>query len=44
MSSLWNEFLHNCITHPLMFFTRDAAWVVRWHDKTAKRAWPEEAG
>jgi hypothetical protein len=34
------DFAHNCVAHPLMFFTRNAAWSVRFHDWTAGIAWP----
>lgn len=26
------EFVHQCISHPLLFFTGEARWVVRFHD------------
>jgi len=26
------NFLHNCIAHPLLFLTADAAWAVQLHD------------
>jgi hypothetical protein len=34
-------FAHQCIAHPLLFWTRDARWAVRFHDWTAKILWPE---
>ena len=40
--SLGQKFLHHCVAHPLVFVTRDAKWAGRFHDWTAKRAWPEE--
>lgn len=27
-------FVHQCIAHPLLFFTREARWAVRLHDAT----------
>lgn len=38
---LWNEFLHNCLAHPLLFLTRGAQWAERFHDRTGAKAWPE---
>ncbi len=38
---LWS-FAHNCIAHPLLFLTRDAAWVIDFHDKSAGLAWPDD--
>ena len=40
MSRLWYDFLHNCVAHPLGFFTRGAAWTEKFHAWTADRAWP----
>jgi hypothetical protein len=37
---LTGEFLHNCIAHPLLFMTRNHRWADRFHDWTAKIAWP----
>ena len=35
------DFLHNCVAHPLLFLSGEAVWVIRFHDETARRAWPE---
>lgn len=35
------SFLHNCIAHPLLFWSGEARWVTRFHDWTAKKAWPQ---
>ena len=35
-------FIHNCLAHPLMSLSFAAAWSLRFHDWTAKWAWPEE--
>lgn len=37
---VWS-FIHNCVAHPLMWFTADAQWAVRLHDYSALTAWPE---
>lgn len=34
------EFIHHCIAHPILFWTRGAAWAIRFHDWTADVAWP----
>jgi hypothetical protein len=39
MRVVWS-FVHNCIAHPLLFWTGDAVLVVRLHDYTARKAWP----
>lgn len=31
----FKRFLHDVVVHPLIFFTNDAAWVLRWHDRLA---------
>lgn len=36
--------LHHVISHPLLFYTRNAKWAVRLHKWTAKKAWPEAYG
>lgn len=28
----WWEFVHNCIAHPLLFWTANASWAVKLHD------------
>lgn len=28
-------FIHNCIAHPLLFFSCGARWAIRFHDWTA---------
>jgi len=33
---MW-RFLHNCIAHPLLFFTCDAKWSVRFHDYSSEK-------
>ena len=40
MSAMLYEFLHNCVAHPAMFFSRNAKWAMAFHDSTAKKAWP----
>lgn len=35
-------FVHHCIAHPLLFWSRDARWAVRFHDWTAALAFPDE--
>jgi hypothetical protein len=32
------ELVHHCIAHPILFWTRDARWVVRLHDVSARIA------
>lgn len=36
------NFLHNCIAHPLLFWSGEAHWATRFHDWTAQKAWPTE--
>ena len=31
---LFWDFVHQCVAHPLLFFTREAQWAVRLHDAT----------
>lgn len=38
---LWS-FLHNCVAHPLLWMTGEAAWATRLHDVTGAHAWPGE--
>lgn len=33
-------FIHNCVAHPLLFWSGDARWAVRLHDHSARSAWP----
>lgn len=28
------DFVHQCIAHPVLFFTREARWAERLHDAT----------
>ncbi len=35
------SFLHNCIAHPLLFWTGEARWVCSFHEWTGKKAWPK---
>lgn len=37
VGGLGKRFLHDVIVHPLIFFTNDAAWVLRWHDRLAEK-------
>lgn len=37
MRWLWSV-VHNCFVHPLFPFTFKAAWVLRLHDYSAKKA------
>lgn len=32
--------VHNCVAHPLLFLSGDAAWAVWLHDTTARIAYP----
>lgn len=32
---MWARFLHNVVAHPLLFFTNDARWAIRFHDWTS---------
>src|SRR5579872_1433479 len=41
MKRLFWSFVHNCIAHPIMFWTGDARWAVRLHDHSALTAWPD---
>lgn len=36
------DFLHNCVVHPLLFWTRDSGFANRLHNWTAAKAWPDE--
>lgn len=36
---IW-EFIHNAVAHPLLAFSFNARWAVRFHDWTSKKAWP----
>jgi hypothetical protein len=41
------RFLHNCVAHPLLFFTGDAKWAVRLHDWSSdrmRRKYPKNGG
>lgn len=42
LRSIWFSWLHNCVAHPLLFWTFNARWVVRLHDWSAAR-WLKEA-
>jgi len=33
------DFLHNCVAHPLLFWSGDARWAVWLHDETARIAY-----
>jgi hypothetical protein len=35
------EFAHNCVAHPLLFWTRKAPWATAFHDWTSRIAWPK---
>jgi hypothetical protein len=41
MRRLLADFVHNCIAHPLLFWTREARWAVRLHDRSAAIAYPD---
>ena len=41
VKTLFWSFVHNCIAHPLLFWTGDAGWAVSLHDHSAKTAWPD---
>lgn len=32
MSKYWWMFVHNCIAHPLLFFTLNSKIAIRFHD------------
>lgn len=34
MKALAMDLLHQCIVHPILFFSRDAKWAQRLHDAT----------
>jgi hypothetical protein len=42
MSRIICLYLHQCCAHPLLFWTSNATWAVRFHDATARFAFPEE--
>jgi hypothetical protein len=42
MKSTFWAFVHNCVAHPCLFWTREARWAVRLHDASAKKAWGDE--
>lgn len=33
---MWS-FIHNCIAHPLLFWTLNAKWAVRLHDWSSRK-------
>ena len=37
-------FVHNCVAHPLLFWTGDARWAVWLHDETAGIASSRRSG
>lgn len=40
MQRFW-KLIHNAIAHPIMAITDDSDWSIRFHNWTAKRAWPK---
>lgn len=36
----WWAFLHDVVAHPLMGLFGYAAWTLRFHDYTSRKAWP----
>lgn len=30
------SFIHNCIAHPLLFWSNDSKWAVKFHNWTAE--------
>lgn len=52
MRKQWYRFIHNCVAHPLLFFTNDSKLAVRLHDwsslkmpyyeKMSRRKWLKE--
>ena len=43
------DFVHQCVAHPALFFTREAPWAVRLHDATepfpqARIEWSGQVG
>ena len=42
MKSLLWEFVHQVIIHPLLFFSRNAEILGRWHDYSKEKAWPKK--
>ena len=42
MKSLFWEFVHQVIIHPLLFFSRNATFLCRWHDYSKEKAWPKK--
>lgn len=41
MKSVWYSWLHNCVAHPLLFWTANSRLAVRLHDWSAAR-WLKE--
>jgi len=39
MQTFWS-FVHNCIAHPLLFFSGHSRWATRLHDYSGERAYP----
>lgn len=33
------DFLHNCVAHPILFFTMNSKWANWFHDWTAEKAY-----
>ena len=36
MKQFWS-FIHNCVAHPLLFWTGEARWATWFHNETAKK-------
>lgn len=34
---MWYSFLHNCVAHPLLFFSGNSAWAIRFHDWSSEK-------
>lgn len=42
MKRFFWEAVHQLLVHPMLFFTRNANCMVRFHDYTKEKAWKKE--
>ena len=41
MNRGWYSFLHNCVAHPLLFWTASSRWSLRFHDWSSHKMHPK---